>query len=97
MPPAQGPKKPAASVNVTVRLPITLGQFLKVADLVGSGGEGKLLIAEGLVTVNGQVDRRRGHKLAAGDVIQVRGKAATVAVADPTTLGSGAPPSRPIT
>jgi ribosome-associated protein len=81
VPPAQGPRKPAAPELVPVRLPITLGQFLKVANLVGSGGEAKLLIADGLVLVNGLVDRRRGHKLAVGDVVQVQGAAAQVAEA----------------
>jgi ribosome-associated protein len=77
--PAKGPKKSAAPADVSVRLPITLGQFLKAADLVSSGGEGKMLIVEGLVTVNGQLEQRRGHKLAPGDVVQARGKAARVA------------------
>ena len=78
MPAAREPKKPAGPALVRVRLPITLGQFLKVADLVGSGGEGKLLITEGQVTVNGLVDERRGHKLAHGDLIAVGGRAARV-------------------
>lgn len=83
MPPERGPKKQTAPAHVNVRLPITLGQFLKAADLVSSGGEGKLLITEGQVTVNGEVDERRGHKLAPGDVIAVGGRAAqVVAVAD---------------
>lgn len=50
---------------------ITLGQALKAADLVGSGGEAKILIQEGLVTVNGEVETRRGRKLISGDVIEV--------------------------
>lgn len=96
MPPARGSKKPAAPALVRVRLPITLGQFLKVADLVSSGGEGKLLIADGQVTVNGQVDLRRGHKLASGDVIAVGGRAAQVVVRADAAPGAAAegPPSR---
>jgi ribosome-associated protein len=78
MPATREPKKPAGPQPVQVRLPITLGQFLKVADLVGSGGEGKLLITDGQVTVNGLVDERRGHKLVHGDVIAVGGRAARV-------------------
>ena len=42
---------------------IKLGQALKLAGLVGSGVEAKILIQDGLVTVNGEVDERRGRKL----------------------------------
>ena len=50
---------------------ITLGQALKASDLVGSGGEAKVLIQAGEVLVNGQVETRRGRKLVAGDVVEV--------------------------
>lgn len=50
---------------------ITLGQALKVSDLVGSGGEAKVLIQAGEVLVNGEVETRRGRKLAPGDVVEV--------------------------
>lgn len=50
---------------------ITLGQALKAADIVGSGGEAKILIQEGFVTVNGEVETRRGRKLVSGDVVEV--------------------------
>ena len=50
---------------------ITLGQALKASDLVGSGGEAKVLIQAGEVLVNGEVETRRGRKLAAGDVVEV--------------------------
>jgi len=58
---------------------IRLGQFLKMADLIDTGGEGKVLIASGDVTVNGEVDTRRGRQLHPGDVVQVLGRAARVA------------------
>lgn len=48
---------------------IKLGQALKAADLVSSGVEAKVVIAEGEVTVNGEVDTRRGRKLYPGDVV----------------------------
>ena len=57
---------------------IRLGQFLKLADLIGTGGEGKILIASGDVTVNGEVDTRRGRQLHPGDVVAVGGHAARV-------------------
>ena len=57
---------------------IRLGQFLKLADLIDTGGEGKILIASGDVTVNGEVDTRRGRQLHPGDVVAVLGNAARV-------------------
>lgn len=50
---------------------IKLDQFLKLADIVQSGGEAKHLIQSGQVLVNGKVETRRGRKLRAGDVIVV--------------------------
>jgi ribosome-associated protein len=58
---------------------IRLGQFLKLADLIDTGGEGKVLIASGDVTVNGEVDTRRGRQLHPGDVVEVFGNSARVA------------------
>lgn len=52
---------------------IRLGQLLKLAGLVGSGAEGKLLLAEGTVVVNGQPEGRRGRQLNPGDVVVVNG------------------------
>lgn len=48
---------------------IRLGQFLKFAGLLDSGGEVKEAIIDGYVTVNGLVDRRRGRQLQLGDVV----------------------------
>jgi ribosome-associated protein len=50
---------------------ITLGQALKVANLVGSGGEAKVLVQAGEVLVNGEVETRRGRQLREGDVVEV--------------------------
>jgi ribosome-associated protein len=49
----------------------TLGQALKAASLVGSGGEAKVLIQAGEVSVNGEIETRRGRRLEEGDVIEV--------------------------
>jgi ribosome-associated protein len=57
---------------------IRLGQFLKLADLIDTGGEAKVLIASGEVTVNGQIDVRRGRQLGPGDVVAVQGREARV-------------------
>lgn len=48
---------------------IRLGQLLKTAGIVDSGGEAKALLAEGGVTVNGEPEHRRGRQLHAGDVL----------------------------
>jgi ribosome-associated protein len=57
---------------------IRLGQFLKLADLIETGGEAKLVIADGEVTVNGETDTRRGRQLHPGDVVAVNGNSAKV-------------------
>jgi ribosome-associated protein len=50
---------------------MTLGQALKAADLVGSGGEAKVAIQGGEVMVNGEVETRRGRRMKEGDVVEV--------------------------
>ncbi|MEV8212865.1 RNA-binding S4 domain-containing protein [Leifsonia sp. NPDC077715] len=52
---------------------IRLGQFLKFAGLFDSGGDVKEAVADGLVTVNGEVDLRRGRQLQLGDVVAFQG------------------------
>lgn len=49
---------------------IKLGQALKAAGAVESGVEAKEVILDGLVTVNGEVDLRRGRKLYDGDIAE---------------------------
>ncbi len=63
---------------VKVDLPITLGQFVKLAGLAATGGDAKVLVVGGQVRVNGEVDTRRGRKLAFGDVVGVGDERATV-------------------
>lgn len=53
---------------------IKLDALLKFAALVGTGGEAKYVIAEGLVKVNGEVSTMRGKKLHAGDVVEFAGE-----------------------
>ena len=48
---------------------IKLDALLKFAALVGTGGEAKLVIADGLVKVNGETCTQRGKKLRAGDTV----------------------------
>ena len=53
---------------------IKLGQVLKAVGFVESGVEAKELIQDGLVSVNGETDTRRGRKLYDGDVVEFEGK-----------------------
>lgn len=50
---------------------ITLGQFLKVADIIQSGGMAKWFLSEHEVFVNDELDMRRGRKLREGDRVFV--------------------------
>ncbi|HET7349317.1 MAG TPA: RNA-binding S4 domain-containing protein [Marmoricola sp.] len=60
---------------------IRLGQFLKLANLVESGADAKPVVQDGLVTVNGEVETRRGRQLAPGDVVTLGGLSARVVTA----------------
>ena len=53
---------------------ITLGQFLKLADIIESGGEAKLFLTENKVQIDGISDQRRGRKLRGGEVIEILGQ-----------------------
>ncbi|WP_456277188.1 S4 domain-containing protein YaaA [Bacillus sp. AK128] len=53
---------------------ITLGQFLKLADIIDSGGMAKWFLGEHHITVNGEEDNRRGRKLRHGDKIVIENK-----------------------
>lgn len=61
---------------------IKLDQFLKLAQVVQTGGEAKMLIQSGQVMVNGRVETRRGRKLRPGDVVVVDGEELVVATDD---------------
>ena len=52
---------------------ITLGQFLKLADVIQSGGMAKWFLSENEIFINGEQDQRRGRKLRAGDKVQIPG------------------------
>ena len=53
---------------------IKLGQALKAAGLVSSGVEAKIVIINGEVKVNGEVELQRGKKLRDGDVVSYNGE-----------------------
>lgn len=52
---------------------ITLGQFLKLADCISTGGMAKPFLQETKVHVNGEPDNRRGRKLRDQDIVKVEG------------------------
>lgn len=61
------PILPAVSVRGIIRL----GQFLKLANLVEHGAEAREIIQSGEVSVNGEVDTRRGRQLQDGDRVTI--------------------------
>jgi ribosome-associated protein YbcJ (S4-like RNA binding protein) len=60
--------------DVAVNGTLALGAFLKLAGVAGTGGYAKLLVQEGEVSVNGEVETRRGRTLRPGDVVLVGGR-----------------------
>ncbi len=57
------------------REPVELYKILKFEGLVDNGGEAKAAIAEGLVTVNGEVETRKRRQIVGGDVIEFAAQA----------------------
>ena len=56
-------------VEIT-REPIELYKILKFEGMTSSGGEAKLVIEQGLVSVNGSVETRKRKKIVSGDIIE---------------------------
>ncbi|WP_099974104.1 MULTISPECIES: S4 domain-containing protein YaaA [Lactobacillaceae] len=50
---------------------ITLGQAIKEAGIVGTGGQAKMYLKDNMVQVNGEDENRRGRKLYSGDVLVI--------------------------
>ncbi|MBC5686403.1 RNA-binding S4 domain-containing protein [Roseburia sp. AM51-8] len=57
---------------------IKLGQLLKKANMMSSGVDAKMVILDGLVSVNGEVELRRGKKIYPGDVVTFEGESVKV-------------------
>lgn len=53
---------------------IKLDQFLKMANIISTGGEAKFYLIENEVLVNGMKENRRGRKLYPGDIVTVEGR-----------------------
>lgn len=56
-------------VEIT-REPVELYKILKFEGMVGTGGEAKMVISDGLVRVNGKIETRKRKKIVAGDTIE---------------------------
>jgi len=65
------------TIQITTEF-IKLDQLLKFANLVGTGGEAKMAIQDGLVTVNGEVCTMRGKKIRPGDRVELGGEIALI-------------------
>lgn len=66
--------------NLEVRLPIRLGQFLKLSGLAESGAEAREMIEIGDVCVNRECEKRRGRQLADGDIVSLETTDGTIAI-----------------
>jgi ribosome-associated protein len=66
---------------------ITLGNALKLSGLADTGGYAKSLIQDGLVKVNGQVERRRKRRVRHGDEIEVAGERFVVEAQEEPSAG----------
>jgi ribosome-associated protein len=53
-----------------IKEPVELFKLLKFEGMVGSGGEAKFVISEGMVKLNGEIEIRKRKKLVAGDVVE---------------------------
>ena len=64
--------------------PIDLNKLLKLDNVVSGGGEAKILIAEGGVKLNGEVETRKRKKVFAGDVVKYLDRAIQVVLKTPS-------------
>jgi ribosome-associated protein len=62
---------------------IRLGQALKLSGLADTGGEARALVEDGAVSVNGEVETRRGRQLRDGDVVALGDEALRIAAGAP--------------
>ena len=74
----------SSPVDVPIRdEAIKLGQLLKLANLVEDGAEARIVIIEGLVTVDGEVDTRRGAQIRPGQLVALGGQEVVVVQGEP--------------
>jgi ribosome-associated protein len=70
MPAHREPETPPIEVPIRDGM-IRLGQLLKLTGVVDDGGEAREAIERGVVSVNGEVETRRGRQLRAGDIVEL--------------------------
>lgn len=68
-------------VDIT-KEPVELFKILKFEGIVASGGQAKLVIGDGQVTVNGEVETRKRRKIMGGDIITFGDEALRIRLAD---------------
>ncbi len=61
---------------------IALCDLLKLTGIADSGGQGKSMVAEGLVSVDGEIERRKTAKIRAGQQVKAMGQTVQVLAAD---------------
>lgn len=76
------------------REPVELYKILKFEGLASSGAEAKLFIAEGMVSVNSEVETRKRRKMLAGDVISIDGHELVLELDKPAPQNSSPWPTR---
>ena len=72
--------------QIPVRAPIKLGQFLKLAGVVEDGVHAREVITSSLVSVDGQVETRRGRQLQAGMVVTIEPGEPHLGIEEPVAL-----------
>ena len=65
------PMNEPIEVEASFDRPLRLDAFLKICGVAPTGGIAKLMIQDGIVSVNGRVETRRGRNLVPGDVVSV--------------------------
>jgi len=65
--------------------PIELCKLLKIANMVGGGGEAKIVISEGYVFVNGEVEYQKRKKVYHQDIIEFNGELIEVSCSEPVS------------
>lgn len=68
----------SSEVITITEQPIELCKLLKIANMVSGGGEAKIVISEGYVLLNGEVEFRKRKKVVDGDIIEFNGETLTV-------------------
>ena len=79
--------QPASYLEIQLdQQPIELCKLLKIADLVAGGGEAKVVISEGYVLLNGEVECQKRKKIYHNDIIEFNGEIIQLQVVEPDEL-----------